>query len=75
MVAPASCEVRTVMRLFCTIGSSDTEIHRQLCLLYGPTVVRERKVRQLCRDFRVAGAVSRQKKWQFLAHFRAKIEI
>jgi [histone H3]-lysine36 N-dimethyltransferase SETMAR len=52
IVAPASCEVRAVIRFLCAKGSSAAEIHRELCLVYGPTVMSEGKVRQWCRDFK-----------------------
>jgi len=52
IVAPASCEVRAVIRFLCAKGSSAAQIHRELCLVYGPTVMSEGKVRQWCRDFK-----------------------
>lgn len=52
IVASASCEVRVVIRLLCAKESSATEIHRELYLVYGPTVMSEEKVKQWCRDFK-----------------------
>ncbi|KAL4119599.1 hypothetical protein QTP88_012398 [Uroleucon formosanum] len=52
IVAPASCEVRAVIRFFCAKGSSAAEIYRELSLVYGPGVMCEGKVRQWCRDFK-----------------------
>lgn len=46
IVSSASCEVRAVIRFLCAKGSSAAEIHRELCLVYEPTVMSERKVRQ-----------------------------
>ncbi|XP_025412441.1 protein GVQW3-like [Sipha flava] len=52
IVAPASCEVRAVIRFLCAKGSSASEIQRELCLVYGPTVMSEGKIRQWYRDFK-----------------------
>lgn len=52
IVDPANCEVRSVIRFLCAKGSSAAEIHRELCLVYGPTVMSEGKVRQWCRNFK-----------------------
>jgi hypothetical protein len=46
IVAPASCKVHGVIRFLCAKGSSAVKIHRHLCLVYRPTVMSERKVRQ-----------------------------
>lgn len=52
IVALASCEVCPVIRYLCAKGSSAAEIHQELSLVYGPTVMSEGKVRQWCRDFK-----------------------
>lgn len=51
IVSPASCEVRGVIRFLLAKGSSAAEIHRELCLVYGPAIMSEGKVRKWCRDF------------------------
>jgi hypothetical protein len=51
IVVPASCEVCAVIRFLCAKESSTSEIHRELWLVYGPTVMNEGKVRQWGRDF------------------------
>ena len=52
IVVPANCEVRSVIRFLCAKESSAAEIHRELSLVCGPTVMSEGKVRQWCRDFK-----------------------
>lgn len=51
IVSPTSCEVRAVIRCLYAKGFSAAETHRELCLLYGPTVVHEGKFRQWGRFF------------------------
>lgn len=52
IVAPASCKVCAVIRFLYVKRSSAAEIHQELCLVYGHTVMSEGKVRQCCRDFK-----------------------
>ncbi|KAG8255461.1 hypothetical protein J6590_092271, partial [Homalodisca vitripennis] len=40
---PASYEISFFIRLMCATGLSAAEIHRELCLVYGPTVMKEGK--------------------------------
>ena len=49
---PASCEVRAVIRYLLARNNNAAEIHRQLCEVYGPNVMRDSKVRQWCRLFK-----------------------
>lgn len=49
---PAKCEVRSVIRFLNAKGQNAADIHRELCAIYGPTVMSEGKVRQWCREFR-----------------------
>ena len=46
IAAPASCEVRAVVRLL------RAEIHRRLCRVYGDNVISDSCVREWCRKFR-----------------------
>ena len=41
IAAPASCEVRAVIRFLHTEGQSAAEIHRRLCPVYGDNVMGE----------------------------------
>ena len=52
IAAPASCEVRAVIRFLHAEGHSAAEIHRRLCLVYGDTVMSDNCVREWCRKFR-----------------------
>lgn len=52
IVDPARCEVRGVIRILLAKGSSAAEIHRELCLVYGPEVMSEKQVRKWYREFR-----------------------
>jgi cytochrome c-type biogenesis protein CcmH/NrfF len=45
--APASCEVRAVIRFLHAEGQSATEIHRRLCRVYGDTVMSDSCVRMV----------------------------
>ena len=49
---PASCEVRSVIRFLVAKNCKASEIHRQLCEVYGPDVMSEGGVRQWCRMFK-----------------------
>ena len=51
IAAPASCEVRAVMRFLHAEGQSAAEIHRRLCRVYGDTVMSDNCVRKWCRKF------------------------
>jgi hypothetical protein len=50
--APASCEVRAVIRLLQTEGQSTAQIRRGLCRVYGYKFVSYSCVRESCRKFR-----------------------
>lgn len=52
IVDPASCEVRGVIRFLLAKGSSAAEIHRELCLVYGPEIMSDKQVRKWCREFK-----------------------
>ena len=52
IAAPASCEVRAVIRFLQAEGQSAAEIHRRLCRVYGDTVMSDNCVRKWCRKFR-----------------------
>jgi transposase len=52
MAAPASCELRAVIRLLHAEGQSAVEIHRRLCCVYGDNVISYSCVREWCRKFR-----------------------
>jgi len=52
IVSPTSCEVRAVIQFLGVKGSSAAQAYRKLRLVYGPTVMSEEKVIQLCRDFK-----------------------
>jgi hypothetical protein len=49
--APASCEVRAVIRFLQAKGQSAAEIHRRLCPVCGDNVMSDRCVREWCRKF------------------------
>jgi hypothetical protein len=49
---PTSCEVRTVIRFLHAKQMSAADIHRELCVVYGPNIMSEGSVRQWCRMFR-----------------------
>jgi hypothetical protein len=51
IAAPASCEVRAVIR-FLRAGQSAVEIHRRLCRVYGDNIISDGCVREWCRNFR-----------------------
>jgi len=52
IAAPASCEVRAVIRFLHAEGQSAAEIHRRLCRVYGNNVTSDSCVREWCRKFR-----------------------
>jgi hypothetical protein len=47
-----SCEVRTVIWFLHAKQMSAADIHRKLCVVYGPNIMSEGPVRQWCRMFR-----------------------
>jgi hypothetical protein len=47
--APASCEVRAVIRFLHAAGQSAAEIHRRFCRVYSENVMSDSCVRELCR--------------------------
>jgi hypothetical protein len=49
--APASCEIRAVIRFLHAEGQSAAEIHRQLCHAYGVNVMSDSCMREWCRKF------------------------
>jgi transposase len=48
----ASCEIRAVIRFLHAKSMSATEIHRELCAVYGQNVMSEGTVRQWSRMFK-----------------------
>jgi transposase len=48
---PTSCEVRAVIRFLHAKQMSAADIHRELCMVYGPNILSEGAVRQWCRMF------------------------
>jgi transposase len=52
IAAPASCEVRAVIRFLHAEGESAAEIHRRLCRVYGDNVMSVSCVREWCRKFK-----------------------
>jgi transposase len=52
IAAPASCEVRAVIRFLLAERQSAAEIHRRLCRVYGDNVMSDSSVREWCRKFR-----------------------
>ena len=52
IAAPASCEVRAVIRFLHTEGQSTAETHRRLCRVYGDNIMSDSCVREWCRNFR-----------------------
>ncbi|KAJ4436716.1 hypothetical protein ANN_16848 [Periplaneta americana] len=52
ITSPARCEVRSVIRFLVAKNCKASEIHRQLCEVYGPDVMSEGGVRQWCRMFK-----------------------
>jgi len=52
IAAPASCEVRAVIRFLHAEGQSAAKIYRRLCHLYGDNVMSDSSVREWCRKFR-----------------------
>ncbi|KAJ4445411.1 hypothetical protein ANN_07216 [Periplaneta americana] len=48
---PESCEVRAVIRFLHAKSLNAAEIHRQLCVVYGPNVMSQRKVSSWCKQF------------------------
>ena len=52
IAAPASCEVRAVIRFLHAEGQSAAEIHRRLCRVYDDNVMSDSCVREWCRKFR-----------------------
>jgi hypothetical protein len=57
--APASCEVRAVIRFPHAEGQSAAEIHRRLCRVYGDNVMSDSCVREWCTDAHEEGAHGR----------------
>jgi hypothetical protein len=49
IAAPASCEVRAVIRFLYAEGQSAAEVHRRLCLVYGVNVMSDSFVRECCK--------------------------
>jgi transposase len=52
IAAPASCEMRAVIRFLHAEGQSAAEIHRRLCRVYSDNVMSDSRVREWCRKFR-----------------------
>jgi len=52
IAAPASCEVRAVIRFLHAQGQNAAEIHRRLCRVYGDNFMGDSCVREWCRKFR-----------------------
>jgi transposase len=52
IAAPASCEVRAVIRFLHAKGQIAAEIHSRLYRVYGGNVMSDRCVREWCRKFR-----------------------
>jgi hypothetical protein len=50
--APATCEVRAVIRFLHAEEQSAAEIHRRSCRVYGDNVMSDSCVREWCRKFR-----------------------
>nr|XP_060640821.1 protein FAM32A isoform X1 [Anolis sagrei ordinatus] len=50
--SPAACEVRSVIRFLSARNLPAAEIHRQICEVYGDTVMSESKVRKWVRQFK-----------------------
>jgi hypothetical protein len=48
---PASCEIYADVRFLHAKNMSASEIHRELCAVYGRNVMSEGTVRQWCRMF------------------------
>jgi transposase len=51
IAAPASCEVRAVIRFLHAEGQSAAEIHRRLCRVYGDNAMSDSCVKEWCRKF------------------------
>jgi hypothetical protein len=51
IAAPASCEVRAVVRFLHAEGQIAAEIHRGLCRVYSDNVMNDSCVREWCRTF------------------------
>jgi len=52
IAAPASCEVRAVIRCLHAERQSAVEIHLRLCRVYGDNVMGDSDVREWCKKFR-----------------------
>jgi hypothetical protein len=52
IAAPASCEVRAMIRFLHAERQSAAKIHRRLCCVYGDNVISDSCVREWCRKFR-----------------------
>jgi hypothetical protein len=52
IAAPASCEVRAVIRFLHAERQTAAEIYRRLCRVYGDNVMNDSCVREWCRKFR-----------------------
>ena len=52
IAAPATCEVRAVIRFLHAEGQSAAKIHRRLCRVYGDNVMSDSCLREWCRKFR-----------------------
>ncbi|XP_067013476.2 coiled-coil domain-containing protein 174 [Anabrus simplex] len=50
--SPAPCEVRSVIRFLSARSLSGTDIHRQICEVYGANAMSEGKVHKWVRDFK-----------------------
>ncbi|GFV45078.1 HTH_48 domain-containing protein [Trichonephila clavipes] len=49
--SPAACEVRSVIKILNAQSIAQIEIHRQLCLVYGPNIMSKQMVRRWCKQF------------------------
>ena len=52
ITAPASCEVRAVIRFLHIEGQSAADIHHRLCHVYDDNAMSDCCVREWCRKFR-----------------------
>ena len=51
LAAPATCEVRAVIRFLNAKGVKPIEIHRQLMEVYGESCMDVKNIREWCREF------------------------
>jgi transposase len=49
---PTTCEIRAVIRFLHAKNMSAEEIHRELCEVYGQTIISEGSIKQRCRIFK-----------------------